>query len=86
MSMRRPAIAALTAMTMLASPAHSDPAADAPHLGTPMSHDDVAKWDLTIFPDGRGLPPGHGTAKEGRQHLRAEMRELSWRRGSRCNG
>lgn len=31
-----------------------------------MSHDEAAKWDLTIFPDGRGLPPGHGTAKEGR--------------------
>jgi cytochrome c len=40
-------------------------AEEAPHLGTPMSHDAVAKWDTTIFPDGRGLPPGHGTAKEG---------------------
>jgi cytochrome c len=38
----------------------------APHLGTPMSKTEVAKWDLTVFPDGRGLPPGHGTAKEGR--------------------
>lgn len=54
------------AMTMLASPVRGDPAAGAPHLGTPMSRDEVAKWDLTIFPDGRGLPPGHGTAKEGR--------------------
>jgi S-disulfanyl-L-cysteine oxidoreductase SoxD len=51
---------------MLASPTHSDPAAEAPHLGAPMSRGEVAKWDLTIFPDGRGLPPGHGTAKEGR--------------------
>jgi cytochrome c len=37
-----------------------------PHLGTPISKDQVAKWNLTVFPDGRGLPPGHGTAKEGR--------------------
>ena len=37
-----------------------------PHLGIPMSKTEVAKWDLTVFPDGRGLPPGHGTAKEGR--------------------
>ncbi|AGK58062.1 cytochrome C class I [Hyphomicrobium denitrificans 1NES1] len=37
-----------------------------PHLGTPMSKTEVAKWDLTVFPDGRGLPPGHGTAKDGR--------------------
>ena len=55
------------AITVLASSARGDPAGDAPHLGIPMSHDEVAKWDLTIFPDGRGLPPGHGTAKEGRQ-------------------
>ena len=38
----------------------------APHLGKPMSKTEIAKWDRTIFPDGRGLPPGHGTAKEGR--------------------
>jgi S-disulfanyl-L-cysteine oxidoreductase SoxD len=31
-----------------------------------MAAGDVAKWDKTIFPDGRGLPAGHGTAKEGR--------------------
>jgi hypothetical protein len=37
----------------------------APHLGISMSKDDIARWDLTIFPDGRGLPPGRGTAKEG---------------------
>jgi cytochrome c len=26
----------------------------------------VAERDLTVFPDGRGLPPGKGTAREGR--------------------
>lgn len=65
--MHRSAVAALMAITVLASSARGDPAGDAPQLGMPMSHDEVAKWDLTIFPDGRGLPPGHGTAKEGRQ-------------------
>ncbi|HEY8193573.1 MAG TPA: cytochrome c [Hyphomicrobium sp.] len=58
------AIAALVAMP-LATLANAEPAPSAPHLGTPMSKDDVAKWDLTIFPDGRGLPPGRGTAREG---------------------
>ena len=37
-----------------------------PRLGTPMSKAEVAKWNITVFPDGRGLPPGHGTAKDGR--------------------
>ncbi|WP_291160715.1 cytochrome c [Hyphomicrobium sp.] len=44
-----------------------EPAASANmRLGTPLTSDDIAKWDRTIFPDGRGLPPGRGSAKEGR--------------------
>jgi cytochrome c len=31
-----------------------------------MTAGEIAKWDKTIFPDGRGLPPGRGTAKQGR--------------------
>jgi cytochrome c len=31
-----------------------------------MTAGEIAQWDKTIFPDGRGLPPGQGTAKEGR--------------------
>lgn len=37
-----------------------------PRLGKPVAAEIVAKWNTTIFPDGRGLPPGKGTAKEGR--------------------
>jgi cytochrome c len=44
----------------------ADDGVKAPRLGEPMSADKIAMWDRTIFPDGRGLPPGHGTAKEGR--------------------
>lgn len=40
--------------------------AKAPHLGKPMTGSEIAKWNRTVFPNGRGLPPGHGTAKEGR--------------------
>lgn len=43
-----------------------DAGVKAPRLGTPLSADAIAKWDRTIFPDGRGLPPGRGSAKEGR--------------------
>ncbi len=41
------------------------PRSQAPTLGTPMSADDITAWNLTIFPDGRGLPPGHGTPDQG---------------------
>jgi S-disulfanyl-L-cysteine oxidoreductase SoxD len=62
---RSAAAAALIALTVL----HTADAAEAvkvPHLGTPMMADDIAKWDMTIFPDGRGLPDGKGTAAEGK--------------------
>ena len=39
--------------------------AETPNLGTDISQSDIAGWDLTVFPDGTGLPAGQGTAKEG---------------------
>ena len=59
---------ALTAVCLLAVTAPQVRAAErasAPHLGTAMTADEVAKWDLSIFPDGRGLPEGKGVAKDG---------------------
>ena len=39
--------------------------AESPHLGRPISQADLAPWDLNVLPDGRNLPPGHGTAADG---------------------
>ena len=39
--------------------------AQEPNLGTPVSLDEVAAWDISILPDGTGLPPGNGTPVEG---------------------
>jgi mono/diheme cytochrome c family protein len=36
-----------------------------PRLGQPISAAEATRWDLNVFPDGRGLPPGRGTAAEG---------------------
>ena len=36
-----------------------------PHLGVPVSPEDIAKWDISIGPNGAGLPPGSGTASSG---------------------
>ena len=58
-------IAALAALT-LAETAAAAEISKAPHLGTPMTADNLAKWDLTIFPDGRGLPEGKGTPADGK--------------------
>ena len=40
-------------------------AAQGPELGIPISEEDVAAWDITVFPSGANLPPGSGTAAEG---------------------
>jgi S-disulfanyl-L-cysteine oxidoreductase SoxD len=39
---------------------------DAPKLGKPLTSAQTAAWDISVFPNGKGLPPGRGTAKEGR--------------------
>jgi cytochrome c len=49
----------------LALPTGVAPAADAPHFGQPTSPADAAAWDISIGPDGAGLPAGRGTVAEG---------------------
>lgn len=36
-----------------------------PQLGRVVTQADISAWDLSIAPDGTGLPPGSGTAKQG---------------------
>jgi hypothetical protein len=40
-------------------------AADLPNLGKPIDPKDIAPWDISIMPDGTGLPPGSGTPEQG---------------------
>jgi cytochrome c len=40
-------------------------AADGPGLGKPVTEADLALWDISIGPDGKGLPPGSGTPAQG---------------------
>jgi S-disulfanyl-L-cysteine oxidoreductase SoxD len=36
-----------------------------PNLGKPISEADLKPWNITVMPDGTGLPPGSGTAVQG---------------------
>src|SRR5258706_16165057 len=36
-----------------------------PNLGTPIEPADIAAWDISIMPDGTGLPIGGGTPAQG---------------------
>jgi len=39
--------------------------AQSPNLGKPTSEAEIAAWDISILPDGTGLPPGSGTPEQG---------------------
>jgi cytochrome c len=41
-------------------------AQEGPRLGVPATPEQVAGWDISIGPDGAGLPPGSGTAAAGK--------------------
>src|SRR5712664_3926299 len=36
-----------------------------PNLGKPIDTAEIAAWDISILPDGNGLPPGSGTPAQG---------------------
>ena len=63
MSMRK-SLAAVAALT-LAFGAATAVAADRPGLGKPVTEADLALWDISVGPDGAGLPPGSGTPTQG---------------------
>src|SRR5882724_264076 len=39
--------------------------AEGPNLGIPIDPTDIREWDITVMPDGTGLPPGSGTPAQG---------------------
>ena len=52
---------ATLAFTLVAGAA----SAEGPKLGKPITEAEIAPWDISIMPDGSGLPPGSGTAAQG---------------------
>ena len=63
MSTRNVLLAACSALVLGCSIA----LAESPNLGKPISPEDLAPWDVSISPDGAGLPAGSGTAHQGEQ-------------------
>src|SRR5258708_10969530 len=58
----RKTLALAAALTMAAGVAC---AAEMPKLGKPISEGDLKAWDISIAPDGVGLPVGSGTPAQG---------------------
>ena len=66
MSTRNAGTRALVAVAAAFGAAHAV-AQQGPGLGEPISAEDLAPWDISIQPDGAGLPAGSGTFAVGAQ-------------------
>ena len=56
--------------------------AESPNLGKPIAPEDLASWDISIGPDGAGLPPGSGTAKQGEAVFTAKCQACHGEKGA----
>ena len=59
------ALALASAGVIAQTPVAGGLQASGPGLGTPMTEADIAPWDISILPDGTGLPAGSGTPQQG---------------------
>jgi S-disulfanyl-L-cysteine oxidoreductase SoxD len=62
MSTRSALLVAASGLAMASAVAF---AAETPNLGHEATPEEIVAWDISIGPDGVGLPPGSGTAKQG---------------------
>jgi len=76
MSMRK--LISAAALLALSSAAFGQ----SPNLGKPISPEDLASWDISIGPDGAGLPPGSGTAKQGEAVFTAKCQACHGEKGA----
>jgi S-disulfanyl-L-cysteine oxidoreductase SoxD len=80
MSMRKfLAAAAPAALFALVSPAFAQ---QSPNLGKAISAEDLASWDISIGPDGAGLPSGSGTVKQGEAIFMAKCQACHGEKGA----
>ena len=66
---------ALCALSLAVAQAATAAFAQTPGLGKRVSEADIAAWDISVMPDGTGLPPGSGTAVEGAR-VYAKLRKM----------
>ena len=52
--------------------------AEGPNLGKPVNLTGIAEWDISVHPDGAGLPVGSGTPAEGAKIYVAKCALMSW--------
>ncbi len=65
MSMRKRIALFLSVLGLACAVGAGTAAAQAPALGKPITEAEISAWNIDVLPDGKGLPPGTGTAKQG---------------------
>jgi S-disulfanyl-L-cysteine oxidoreductase SoxD len=55
----------MLAATLLLAAGAGSVLAETPHLGKPIDEAAIANWDISILPDGTGLPKGSGMPAQG---------------------
>jgi S-disulfanyl-L-cysteine oxidoreductase SoxD len=73
------AAAMIGAAMMLSAPAI---AADVPAFGQPIAPSDLAPWDISIGPNGAGLPAGRGNAAQGQAVFAAKCQACHGEKGA----
>jgi len=66
------------ALVIVAAPA----LAQAPQFGQPISPADLAPWDISVGPDGAGLPAGRGTPAQGAAVFTAKCQACHGEKGA----
>src|SRR5262249_17689484 len=56
--------------------------AQAPQFGQPIAPADIAPWDISITPDGAGLPSGRGSAAQGEAIFAAKCQACHGEKGA----
>jgi len=77
-----PAFVLMLAATFFVLAAPAAFAQQGPKLGKPISAEDLAPWDISIGPDGAGLPPGNGTVKDGEATFAAKCQPCHGAKGA----
>jgi S-disulfanyl-L-cysteine oxidoreductase SoxD len=57
-------------------------AVDGPNLGREATQAEIAGWDISVAPDGSGLPPGSGTAAAGASVYAAKCQSCHGEKGA----
>jgi cytochrome c len=76
------AAAAPALATALAIALAGGVSAQSPNLGKPISQEDLASWDISIGPDGAGLPPGSGSVAQGADLFAAKCQACHGEKGA----